>query len=180
MTSLEGTLERVTYYNDETLFLVARLRDHDDQLATIIGNMPQLSVGERLVVEGQRVQHKTFGKQCKVEKYEVVAPHNKKGIRSFLASGLIRGVGPSPAEKIVEHFGLEALTIIDQEPQRLCEIEGVGVKKAAMVADSLKERQEVMKVMTFLQGYGVGIGYAARIYRRYGDETVVKVSENPY
>ncbi|NLP36119.1 MAG: ATP-dependent RecD-like DNA helicase [Firmicutes bacterium] len=180
MTTLEGILERITYYNEETLFLVARLRDHQDRIATIIGNMPLFSVGERLTLEGEWVQHKVFGKQFKVHRYEVDAPHNERGIRNFLASGLIRGVGPATADKIVEHFGLDALEIIDKEPGRLCEIDGIGAKKAAMIAESLKERQEVMKVMTFLQSYGVGIGYAARIFRQYGEDTVAKVSENPY
>ncbi len=158
MTTLEGILERITYYNEETLFLVARLRDHQDRIATIIGNMPLFSVGERLTLEGEWVQHKVFGKQFKVHRYEVDVPHNVRGIRNFLASGLIRGVGPATADKIVEHFGLDALEIIDKEPGRLCEIDGIGAKKAAMIAESLKERQEVMKVMTFLQSYGVGIG----------------------
>jgi exodeoxyribonuclease V alpha subunit len=180
MHCLEGTLERITYYNDETLFLVARLRCVDEALHTIIGNMPRFSVGERLKIEGEWFQHKDFGRQFKVQKYEIIAPHNEKGVRNFLASGLIKGVGPSTAEKIVEYFGLQSLDIIENEPERLCEIEGIGEKKAAMIAKSLAERQEVMKVMTFLQSYGVSIGYASRIYRKYGDDTVSKVSENPY
>jgi exodeoxyribonuclease V alpha subunit len=179
MYCLEGTLERITYYNDDTLFMVARLRC-EDELNTIIGNMPRFSVGERLKVEGEWFQHKDFGRQLKVQKYEVMMPHNEKGIRKFLASGLVKGVGPSTAEKIVDLFGLDALSIIQDEPDRLCEIEGIGRKKAATIAESLKERQEVMNVMTFLQSYGVGVGYATRIYRKYGDDTVAKVSENPY
>lgn len=180
MESLEGTLERITYYNEDTMFMVARLRSDDQQLHAIIGNMPRLSVGERLVVQGEWTQHRDFGRQFKVYRYEAEAPHNEKGVRNFLASGLIKGVGPTTAEKIVEHFGLDALTIIAEEPERLCEIDGIGSKKAALIAGSLQERQEVIKVMTFLQSYGVSIGYAARIYRRYGDDTVARVSENPY
>jgi exodeoxyribonuclease V alpha subunit len=180
MHCLEGTLERITYYNEETLFLVARLRCHEDDLHTIIGNMPRFSVGEKLKLEGEWFQHKDFGRQFKVKKYEVALPHNEKGIRNFLASGLIKGVGPSTAEKIVDHFGLETLDIIGATPKRLCEIGGIGEKKAAMIAESLAERQEVMKVMAFLQSYGVSTGYATRIYRKYGDDTVARVSENPY
>ncbi|HHX73286.1 MAG TPA: ATP-dependent RecD-like DNA helicase [Firmicutes bacterium] len=180
MQSLEGTIERITYYNDETLFMVARLRTDDEQLVTVIGNMPRFSVGERLALQGEWVQHKDFGLQFKAARYELDAPHNEKGIRNFLASGLIRGVGPSTAEKIVAHFGLDALKVIAATPGRLCEVDGIGEKKAKMIAESLKERQEVMKVMTFLQSYGVGIGYAARIYRRYGEDTIARVSENPY
>lgn len=180
MNSLEGVLEKITYYNEDTLFMVARLRCSDEGLNTIIGNMPRFSVGERLVVQGDWVLHKDFGRQFKVQKYELIMPHNEKGIRRFLASGLIKGVGPSTAEKIVEHFGVQALEVIEKEPARLCEIEGIGPRKAAMIAASLKERQEVLKVMTFLQGCGVGTGYATRIYRKYGDDTIARVSENPY
>ncbi|MDW7650332.1 MAG: ATP-dependent RecD-like DNA helicase [Bacillota bacterium] len=180
MHCLEGVLERITYYNDDTLFMVARLRSGDEVLHTIIGNMPRLSVGERLKVEGEWFQHKDFGRQFKVQTYEVALPHNEKGVRKFLSSGLIKGVGPSTADKIVDVFGVDALEIIENNPERLCEIEGIGHKKAAMIMESLKERQEVMKVMTFLQSYGVGVGYATRIYRKYGDDTVARVSENPY
>jgi exodeoxyribonuclease V alpha subunit len=180
MHCLEGILERITYYNEETLFLVARLRCQEENLHTIIGNMPHFTVGERLKLEGDWVQHKDFGRQFKVQKYDVTMPHNEKGIRNFLASGLIKGVGPSTADKIVDRFGLETLDIIGAEPKRLCEIEGIGEKKAAMITASLVERQEVIKVMTFLQSYGVSTGYATRIYRKYGDDTVARVSENPY
>lgn len=180
MHCLEGTLERITYYNEETLFLVARLRCQDDGLNTIIGNMPRFTIGERLKVEGEWFQHKDFGRQFRVQRYEIVMPHTEKGIRNFLASGLVKGVGPSTAEKIVEHFGLDALEIIQSEPERLCEIEGIGDKKASMITQSLAERQEIVRVMSFLQGYGVSTGYATRIYRKYGDNTVAKVSENPY
>ena len=180
MQRLEGTIERITYYNEETLFLVARLRTDDGQLHAIIGNMPCFSVGERVSLEGEWTQHKDFGLQFKVQRYEVETPQSKRGIRNFLASGLIKGVGPVTAEKIVDHFGVDSLRVIMEEPERLCEIDGIGSKKAAMIAQSLQERQEVMKIMTFLQGYGVSIGYASRIYRKYGDETVIRVKENPY
>ena len=98
MQSLEGTLEKITYYNEETFFLVARLRSSENQLTTIIGNMPQFSVGERLLVRGEWVHHKSFGRQFKVADYEILTPQSEKGIRNFWP-GLIRGVGPSTAEK---------------------------------------------------------------------------------
>ncbi|MBS4021800.1 MAG: ATP-dependent RecD-like DNA helicase [Dethiobacter sp.] len=180
MPTLEGTLERISFYNDKTLFMVARLRSDDDELCTIIGNMPLLSAGEKLRLQGEWSQHPDYGRQFKIQTYEVLMPRNLKGIRRFLASGLIKGVGPATAEKIVEHFGPATLDIIEREPLRLTEVEGIGEKKAAMIAESLKERREVMKVMSFLQGYGVGTGYATRIYRRYGDDTVARVTENPY
>lgn len=180
MPFLEGTLERITYYSEETLFMVARLRCTDDVLNTITGNMPRFTVGERLKVEGQWFEHKDYGRQFKVQKYEVVMPHNEKGVLRFLASGLVKGVGPSTAEKIVERFGVRALDVIEKQPEKLLEIEGIGEKKAAMITGSLKERHEIIKVMAFLQSYGVSPGYATRIYRKYGDETMAVVSGNPY
>lgn len=180
MPFLEGTLERITYYSEETLFMVARLRCTDDVLNTITGNMPRFTVGERLKVEGQWFEHKDYGRQFKVQKYEVVMPHNEKGVLRFLASGLVKGVGPSTAEKIVERFGIRALDVIENQPEKLLEIEGIGEKKAAMITGSLKERHEIIKVMAFLQSYGVSPGYATRIYRKYGDETMAVVSGNPY
>ena len=146
--------------------MVARLRSDDEQLHAIIGNLPRLSVGERLVLQGEWTVHRDYGRQFKVYRYETQAPHNEKGIRNFLASGLIKGVGPATAEKIVEHFGLEALDIIAGEPERLCEIPGIGEKRQ-LSCGSLQERRQIIKVMTFLQSCGVSVGYAARIYRRW-------------
>lgn len=180
MQVLEGVLERITYYNDRTLFMVARLRADDDTLHTVVGNLPQLGAGEKLRLKGEWQVHPDYGKQFRVKTYEIHVPQNIKGIERFLASGLIKGVGPATAERIVEAFGSRALDIIEHEPHRLTEIEGIGEKKAEMISKGLKERREIMNVMSFLQGYGVGVGYAVRIYRRYGDETVAKVTENPY
>ncbi len=180
MQALEGSLERITYYNDSTMFMVARLRGNDDVLYTIIGNMPRFSAGERLRLQGDWRHHSEYGRQFQVSGYEIAMPHNILGIQRFLSSGLIKGVGPATAEKIVERFGMEALDVIEHNPIKLTEIEGIGEKKAAMIGASLQERLEVMNVMAFLQSYGVSTGYAGRIYKKYGDETVKVVSENPY
>lgn len=180
METLEGSLERITYYNDSTLFMVARLRSGDDVLHTIIGNMPRFSVAERLRLQGDWRLHQDYGRQFQVSSYELIMPHNVLGIQRFLSSGLIKGVGPATAEKIVEHFGMETLDVIEKNPVRLTEIDGIGAKKATMIGASLQERLEVMNVMTFLQSYGVSTGYASRIYKKYGDDTVKIVSENPY
>jgi exodeoxyribonuclease V alpha subunit len=180
MPTLEGILERITFYNDKTLFMVARLRLDNDALCTVIGNMPHLGVGEKLRLQGDWSLHPDYGQQFRIQSYEVLMPSNLKGIRRFLASGLIRGVGPATADKIVDCFGPATLEIIEKEPLRLTEVDGIGGKKAAMISASLCERREVMKVMSFLQGYGVGTGYATKIYRRYGDDTIARVTENPY
>jgi len=180
MPKLEGTLERVTYYNEDTFFMVARLRAHDETRHTIIGNLPRFSVGEQLLLEGEWSEHPAYGRQFKATAYEAAAPQNVKGILRFLSSGQIKGVGPATAEKIVHNFGAQALEVLEKEPARLTEIEGIGEKRATMIAASLRERREIMRVMSFLQGFGVGPGYAARIYRKYGEATKEVVSKNPY
>jgi exodeoxyribonuclease V alpha subunit len=179
MQTLEGILERVTYYNEKTLFMVARLRC-DDMLNTFTGNLPRLCVGEKLFLQGEWFQHPDYGKQFRVSSYQVMVPQNLIGIRRFLESGLIKGIGPVTAEKIVRYFGVKTLEVMEREPARLTEVEGIGKKKAAAIAKNMRERQQIVKVMAFLQGFGVSPGYAARIYRKYGDDTTAIVRENPY
>ena len=180
MPKLEGVLERVTYYNDATFFMVARLRAPDETLHTIIGNLPRFSVGEQLLLDGEWSEHPEYGRQFKATAYESAAPQNVKGILRFLSSGQVKGVGPATAEKIVHAFGAQALEVLEKEPARLTALEGIGEKRATMIAASLRERREIMRVMSFLQGFGVGPGYAARIYRKYGEATKDIVSKNPY
>ncbi|MBS3948737.1 MAG: ATP-dependent RecD-like DNA helicase [Dethiobacter sp.] len=180
MPKLEGVLERVTYYNDATFFMVARLRACDETLHTIIGNLPRFSVGEQLLLDGEWSEHPEYGRQFKATAYESAAPQNVKGILRFLSSGQVKGVGPATAEKIVHAFGAQALDVLEKEPARLTALEGIGEKRATMIAASLRERREIMRVMSFLQGFGVGPGYAARIYRKYGEATKDIVSKNPY
>lgn len=180
MPELEGTVERITYYNEETFFLVARLRGEDEALNTVIGNLPRFGVGEKLRLEGEWSEHPEYGRQFKVTSYELLAPQSVKGVLRYLSSGQIRGVGPVTAEKIVKAFGVQALTVLENDPGRLLEIEGIGGKRAAKIAASVRERREIMRIMSFLQECGVSPGYAARIYRTYGEETKTIVRNNPY
>lgn len=180
MPELEGTVERITYYNQETFFLVARLRGEDEALHTVIGNLPRFGVGEKLRLEGEWSEHPEYGRQFKVTSHELLAPQSVKGVLRYLSSGQICGVGPVTAEKIVKVFGIQALTVLENEPGRLLEIDGIGEKRAAKIAASVQERREIMRIMSFLQECGVSPGYAARIYRTYGAETKTVVRNNPY
>lgn len=180
MPELEGTVERITYYNQETFFLVARLRGEDEALHTVIGSLPRFGVGEKLRLEGEWSEHPEYGRQFKVTSYELLAPQSVKGVLRYLSSGQICGVGPVTAEKIVKVFGIQALTVLENEPKRLLEIDGIGEKRAAKIAASVQERREIMRIMSFLQECGVSPGYAARIYRTYGAETKTVVRNNPY
>jgi exodeoxyribonuclease V alpha subunit len=180
MPRLEGVVERITYYNEGTMFMVARLRCDEDVLSTVIGNLPRFGVGERLSLEGEWSEHPEYGRQFKVTAYELLAPQGIKGVLRYLSSGQICGIGPVTAEKIVKAFGEQALTVLEKEPERLLEIEGVGEKRVAKIAASVRERRELMRIMSFLRGCGVSPGYAARIYRKYGEETRNVVRNNPY
>lgn len=159
---------------------MATLRCSDGKAVTIVGNFPPMQQGENLVVKGEWQVHNRYGKQLSVEQWEKLLPASKEGMIRYLSSGLIKGVGPVMAEKLVGHFGLDTLVIIEHEPHRLKEIEGVGDKKMAGIVKSFRRHKDIQNVLVFLQGHGIGIGQAMRLYRRYGSDTVRVVQENPY
>lgn len=184
---LEGTVERITFRNDENGYTVLRLRPDEDERAalkalpvTVVGHFAALSVGERLRVWGSWVHHPQYGRQLSVADFTVVAPETLEGIRRYLGSGLIHGIGPAFAERLVNHFGENTLHVIEHEPERLREVEGIGPKRAEAVAAGLKQQKAIQQVMVFLQGYGISTAYATRIYRVYGDGAVQTVRDNPY
>jgi len=178
---LEGSVERVTYYSAETGYTVLRLAvPGRADLVTVVGALPEVQPGERLRLEGVWTSHPQYGRQFKAERCEQVLPATAEGIRRYLGSGLVRGVGPVTAQRIVERFGADTLRILDQEPQRLHEVPGVGPKRAAAIAQAWVEQQQVRRVMLFLQEHGVTTGLAVKIYKTYGDEALRVVQEEPY
>lgn len=136
--------------------------------------------GESLLVSGQWQVHNRYGKQLSVDQWERLIPASKEGLIRYLSSGLIKGIGPVTAARIVDHFDLDTLEIMENEPHRLQEIDGIGAKKATGILQSYRQYKDVQNVLVFLQGYGVGVGQAMRLYRRYGADTVKQVQENPY
>ncbi len=178
---VEGTLERVTFHNEENGYTVARLevagRGHT---ATIVGNMHGLSVGASLRLWGQWLTHAQYGKQFVVQRYEERLPATVEGIRRYLGSGLIRGVGPVTADRIVDHFGLDTLTVIDQDAGRVVEVPGVGPKRAAEIARAWAEQRQIKEIMVFLQGHGVTTSLAVKIFKKYGNDSVAVVQSDPY
>lgn len=156
------------------------LRCRDGKAITIVGNFPPMQEGENLLVNGQWITHHRYGKQFSVDQWERLLPATEEGLKRYLSSGLIKGVGPVTAERIVDHFGLDTLEIMESEPYRLEEVEGIKAKKAAEILKSYRQYKDVQNVLVFLQGYGVGVGQAMRLYRRYGSETIKQVQENPY
>ncbi len=178
---IEGTLERITYRNEENDFTVAKLMPSDrGQLVTIVGVFPAVSTGESLKLEGQWVTNPKYGKQFKVEGFETIIPKTLAGIERYLGSGCIKGIGSVTAKRLVSFFGLEVLEIIEKHPDRLCQVEGIGEKKAEMISRGYEEQRDIREIMIFLQAHEVTPGLAVKIYRHYGRDTLKTIRGNPY
>ena len=178
---LTGQIERITYSDAESGYAVLRIdvKGHPD-LFTAVGTVASPSVGEVLKMKGTWTEHPRFGAQFRIISYESFAPSSVQGIEKYLGSGLIKGIGPSIAEKIVSLFGPDSFKVLDTQPERLLEIDGIGEKKAAAIVQAWTEQREMRGVMLFLQSHGIGTGYALRVFRHYGSASVQVLQENPY
>ncbi|MFB6604581.1 ATP-dependent RecD-like DNA helicase [Streptomyces noursei] len=179
---VEGVLERITYANEENGYTVARVdtgRGSSD-LLTVVGALLGAQPGESLRMEGRWGSHPQYGKQFTVENYTTVLPATVQGIRRYLGSGLIKGIGPRIADRITEHFGIDTLDVIEQEPGRLIEVPGLGPKRTKLIGAAWEEQKAIKEVMVFLQGVGVSTSIAVRIYKKYGDASISVVKNQPY
>lgn len=179
---LEGVLERITYANEDNGYTVARVdtgRGSGD-LLTVVGALLGAQPGESLRMHGRWGSHPQYGKQFTVENYTTVLPATVQGIRRYLGSGLIKGIGPRIAERIVDHFGVSTLDVIEDEPKRLIEVPGLGPKRTKRIEAAWEEQKAIKEVMVFLQGVGVSTSIAVRIYKEYGDGSVSVVKGQPY
>lgn len=181
MAELIGIVEDIVFRNEDNGFSVVGIREEGTQLmVTCVGNFPFINQGERVRLEGEWTTHPDYGQQLKMVTYSSAAPTTIQGMESYLASGLIRGVGASTARKLVHHFGEDVLDIIQFNPQRLIEVDGIGESRAEMIASSFSEQKEIREVMIFLQSYGITTAYALKIFKTYGSNTINSVRENPY
>jgi exodeoxyribonuclease V alpha subunit len=181
MDFLEGTVERVTYFNPENGYSVIRLKPaRSVDLVTLVGNLPELTPGEHVRLQGQWTSHAEYGRQFKAEKCEQTLPATVEGIRRYLGSGLIKGVGPKTADRIVQAFGAETLNVIDLQPDRLREVPDIGPKRYRLIRDAWDTQKHIKEVMVFLQGHGVTTGLAVKIYKQYGDDSLNIVRTDPY
>ncbi|MFD9291313.1 ATP-dependent RecD-like DNA helicase [Streptomyces sp. NPDC060030] len=179
---LEGVLERITYANEENGYTVARVdtgRGAGD-LLTVVGSLLGAQPGESLRMEGRWGSHPQFGRQFTVENYTTILPATIQGIRRYLGSGLIKGIGPVMADRITTHFGVDTLDIIEQHPKRLVEVPGLGPKRTKMIAAAWEEQKAIKEVMVFLQSVGVSTSIAVRIYKKYEDASISVVKNQPY
>jgi exodeoxyribonuclease V alpha subunit len=178
---LDAVLERITYANQETGYTVARVAtNRSSDLLTVVGPLLGAQPGESLRLRGRWASHPQYGRQFQVEAYDTVLPATIQGIRRYLGSGLIKGIGPKMAERIVDHFSQATLQIIEEDPGRLVEVPGLGPKRTKMITVAWEEQRAIKEVMVFLQGVGVSTSLAARIYKTYRDEAIEVVRREPY
>lgn len=179
MVTIEGNIEEIIYSNDVNGYIVCDMKS-EKEVITLVGYMPFTSVGETLKVTGKWVTHPDYGKQLKVELYEKVLPHTTDAMEKYLSSGVIKGVGPATAARIVERFGEETLDIIQFHPERLSEIKGITHEKALRIGQAFEEQRELRKVVMFFQEYGISPAFASKIYRVFGENTIEEIKANPY
>lgn len=178
---LKVQVERITYYNEEDHYTIAKVKiDGKKSLITVVGTLYSVVPGELLRIEGDWNVHPRYGEQFRITSYETLLPATAKGIERYLGSGMIKGIGPVMAKRLVAQFGEVTLDIIDANIERLHEVPGIGGKRIDMIKGAWGEQKEVRNVMIFLQGNGVSPAYAAKIYRFYGNDAVRIVRDNPY
>jgi exodeoxyribonuclease V alpha subunit len=191
MLSLSGLVERITYYSQDNGYTVLRLRpdrDHSkpivglnlEGLLTVIGNLPELSPGEHIQIEGDYTTHAKHGLQFVVTKCEKLLPVTEVGVERYLGSGLIKGIGPQLAKRIVKHFKDRTLEIIEQDPQQLRSVPGIGKDRTEKIIKAWEEQKAVKEIMLFLHEHKVSTNLAVKIYKAYGDSSLAVVNENPY
>jgi exodeoxyribonuclease V alpha subunit len=194
MDKLSGAVERITFYNAENGYTVLRLRPDSgrgshtvhasglsrDGLITVVGNLPELSPGEHLHLEGHWDKHPRHGSQFKADVCEQTLPASVAGIQSYLGSGMIKGIGPKLAERIVSHFQEKTFDVIEEDPQRLLRVPGIGMDRLQKIAAAWVEQKQVKEIMVFLHSHGVSTNLAVKIYKTYGDGALETVQKNPY
>lgn len=178
---VRGQVERITYANEENGYVIAKMKVSGRQgLVSVVGNLFTITPGEVLRIAGHWEQHPKYGEQLRVEAYESVLPATSQGIERYLGSGMIKGIGPVMAKRLVSAFGEKTLDIIENSVGKLLEVPGIGTKRVDMIRQAWEEQKEIRDVMVFLQGQGVSPAYAVKIYRHYGNDAIKVVRENPY
>ncbi|NBP03598.1 MAG: ATP-dependent RecD-like DNA helicase, partial [Proteobacteria bacterium] len=177
---LVGTIERFLFQNNQDGFSVFVLSITAQKTVTVKAHAPALQAGQQVVLKGTWIVHPKFGKQFAADHCTVCLPTSIIGLKKYLGSGMIKGIGKVYAEKLVDYFGTKVLEIIEQEPDRLKEVSGIGIKKIEMIVHAFKDQKEIASIMIFLQDKGVSTGLATKIYKRYGQNSIALIKQNPY
>jgi exodeoxyribonuclease V alpha subunit len=179
--SFTGVVERITYHSDESGYTVARVKiPRAHELVTVVGNFANIQAGQTLQLTGNWRNHPHYGEQFQTVRYAETKPATITGIEKYLGSGLIKGVGPVMAKRIVARFGTQTLDIIENQIDRLVEVNGIGKKRVSQIAKAWAEQKVIKEVMIFLQGHGVSTTYTVKIFKQYGEKAIAVVTENPY
>lgn len=179
MEKIEGIVEEIIFCNRDNWYTVCDIRS-GRRLITAVGYMPDLAVGETIVVTGTWTVHQDYGKQLKVETCERALPTTTDSIFKYLSSGIIKGIGEATAKKIVDRFGEDTLRILQFEPERLAEIKGISEEKALRIGQAFMEREQIRQIVMFLQKYGVSATYAVKVWKKFGAESINEIKRNPY
>lgn len=179
MDKLRGVVDRFVFRNQQTGYAVMRLATQGGQ-QTAVGVIDASLLGQEVELTGDWVTHRQYGRQFEFSSCRPLSPMNVAGLEKYLGSGVIRGVGPQTARRIVEHFGAAVVTILENDAERVREVPGIGANRAALVAEAFAKRSALREAMVFLQGHGISPGYAGRIYRQYGENSEKLLRENPY
>ena len=181
MDEIHGYIERITFQNADNGYTVARLKESGKKdLTTVVGTLTSVQAGESVRCKGFWKNDINYGFQFIVKEYEVERPSSEKGIKKYLSSGLIKGIGPAFAERIVDYYKLETLDVIDANPENLLEINGIGAKRVERIKSCWAEQKAIREVMVFLQSFGVSPTYAKKVFKTYGDKSIETVQTNPY
>lgn len=178
--TIHGTVERIIFNNQENNFVVFVLRLNSKENTTVKGSLPNIAAGQEVTLQGAWVFHKKFGKQFDAATCTTSLPTNVVGLKKYLGSGLIKGIGKVYATKMVDYFGTQVLEVIDKYPERLTEVNGIGRERASRITTAWKDQKEIANIMVFLQEKDVSPAYAAKIYKQYGQEAIAVLHENPY
>lgn len=179
MVTIEGTVEEIIFSNEVNGYIVCDIKS-DQDIITAVGYMPFINVGETLKVTGKWVTHPEYGEQLKVELYEKMMPKTTDALEKYLASGIIKGVGPATASKIINKFGEETLDIIQNHPEKLTHIKGIRLDKALRIGQAFDEQKGLRAVVMFFQEYGISAIYSTKIYKTFGENTIEEIKANPY
>ena len=181
MNRIRCVVERITFQSPDTGYSVLKVSVKGYQeLVTVVGNLADAVVGSVLLIEGEWTNNPKYGTQFSAQKWEETVPATIYGIEKYLGSGLIKGVGPVYAKKIVQKFGTDTIAVIEDTPERLSEVEGIGEKRIQRISESWERQKEIKNIMLFLQNYDISTAFAAKIYKHYGNDSIETVKKNPY
>ncbi|PKN03132.1 ATP-dependent RecD-like DNA helicase, partial [Candidatus Dependentiae bacterium HGW-Dependentiae-1] len=175
-----GIIDHFIFQSLDTGFCVFMLHQKGDQETVVRGHTPNVTAGQQVTLKGAWVMHPKFGKQFEAQQCMAVVPNNIIGLKKYLGSGLIKGIGPTYAEKLVNRFGLEVLEVIDKKPHLLKQVDGIGPKRAETITTAWQDQKEIANIMVFLQEKGISTSHATKIYKKYGQTSLKVLQENPY